>query len=156
MAERVADYPRPPALVGSDAVIEVTALGVVICSTRSSLRVLETFHPPTYYLPPEAMNQGLLVPAPGRPSFCEWKGVASYYDVVAGEQRINRAVWTYNHPSERFRELAGWFALYPGQMDGCWVNGERVIPQQGGFYGGWITSQVEGPFKGDPSHPELI
>ncbi|CRY92208.1 conserved hypothetical protein [Synechococcus sp. WH 8103] len=120
------------------------------------MRVLETFHPPTYYLPPEAMNQGLLVPAPGRPSFCEWKGVSSYYDVVAGEQRINRAVWTYNHPSERFRELAGWFALYPGQMDGCWVNGERVIPQQGGFYGGWITSQVEGPFKGDPNHPELI
>ncbi|QNI51222.1 hypothetical protein SynRS9915_01513 [Synechococcus sp. RS9915] len=120
------------------------------------MRVLETFHPPTYYLPPEAMNQKLLVPAPGRPSFCEWKGVASYYDVVAGEQRINWAVWTYNHPSERFRELAGWFALYPGQMDGCWVNGERVIPQQGGFYGGWITSQVEGPFKGDPNHPELI
>tara|TARA_Y200000002_G_scaffold142845_1_gene118011 strand:+ start:134 stop:565 length:432 start_codon:yes stop_codon:yes gene_type:complete len=136
--------------------IRVEVLGEVLVETQRSLRVLETFHPPTYYLPPEAMNQGLLVPAPGRPSFCEWKGVASYYDVVAGEQRINRAVWTYNHPSERFRELAGWFALYPGQMDGCWVNGERVIPQQGGFYGGWITSQVEGPFKGDPNHPELI
>ena len=154
--ERVRDYPRPPRLDACQDQIRVEVLGEVLVETQRSLRVLETFHPPTYYLPPEAMNQGLLVPAPGRPSFCEWKGVASYYDVVAGEQRINRAVWTYNHPSERFRELAGWFALYPGQMDGCWVNGERVIPQQGGFYGGWITSQVDGPFKGDPSHPELI
>ncbi len=154
--ERVSDYPRPPRLDACQDQIRVEVLGEVLVETQRSLRVLETFHPPTYYLPPEAMNQGLLVPAPGRPSFCEWKGVASYYDVVAGEQRINRAVWTYNHPSERFRELAGWFALYPGQMDGCWVNGERVIPQQGGFYGGWITSQVEGPFKGDPNHPELI
>lgn len=154
--ERVRDYPRPPRLETCQDLVRVEALGEILVETQRSLRVLETFHPPTYYLPPEAMNQGLLVPAPGRPSFCEWKGVASYYDVVAGEQRINRAVWTYNHPSERFRELAGWFALYPGQMDGCWVNGERVIPQQGGFYGGWITSQVEGPFKGDPNHPELI
>ena len=154
--ERVRDYPRPPRLDACQDQIRVEVLGEVLVETQRSLRVLETFHPPTYYLPPEAMNQGLLVPAPGRPSFCEWKGVASYYDVVAGEQRINWAVWTYNHPSERFRELAGWFALYPGQMDGCWVNGEQVIPQQGGFYGGWITSQVEGPFKGDPSHPELI
>ena len=154
--ERVCDYPRPPRLEACQDQVRVEVLGAVLVKTTRSLRVLETFHPPTYYLPPEAMNQGLLVPAPGRPSFCEWKGVASYYDVVAGERQLNRAVWTYNHPSERFRELAGWFALYPGQMDGCWVNGERVIPQQGGFYGGWITSQVEGPFKGDPNHPELI
>ena len=154
--ERVRDYPRPPRLEASQDLVRVEALGEILVETQRSLRVLETFHPPTYYLPPTDMNQGLLFPAPGRPTFCEWKGVASYYDVVAGEQRINRAVWTYNHPSERFRELAGWFALYPGQMDGCWVNGERVIPQQGGFYGGWITSQVEGPFKGDPNHPELI
>ena len=154
--ERVRDYPRPPRLDACQNLVRVEALGEILVETQRSLRVLETFHPPTYYLPPEAMNQGLLVPAPGRPSFCEWKGVASYYDVVAGERRLNRAVWTYNHPSERFRELAGWIALYPGQMDGCWVNGERVIPQQGGFYGGWITSQVEGPFKGDPNHPELI
>ena len=111
--ERVRDYPRPPRLETSQDQIRVEALGEILVETQRSLRVLETFHPPTYYLPPEAMNQGLLVPAPGRPSFCEWKGVASYYDVVAGEQRINRAVWTYNHPSERFRELAGWFALYP-------------------------------------------
>ena len=75
---------------------------------------------------------------------------------MVGDQRLSRPVWTYNSPSERFQGLAGWFALYPGLMDACWVNGERVVPQQGGFYGGWITSQVEGPFKGDPNHPELI
>ena len=155
MAERVADYPRPPALVGSDAVIEVTALGVVICSTRSSLRVLETFHPPTYYLPPEAVRQELLQPAAGR-SFCEWKGVASYFSVVVGERRLDRAVWSYPNPSEAYAALAGWYALYPAQMDGCWVDGERVQPQPGGFYGGWITAAVQGPFKGDPAHPELI
>ena len=154
--ERVRDYPRPPRLEACQDQVRVEVLGAVLVDTKRSLRVLETFHPPTYYLPPEAMNQGLLVPAPGRQSFCEWKGVASYYDLVAGERRLNRAVWTYSHPSEQFRELAGWFALYPGQMDGCWVNGERVIPQEGDFYGGWITSQVEGPFKGDLNHPELI
>ena len=99
---------------------------------------------------------GLIQPVGGRPSFCEWKGVASYFDVVVGDRRLNRAVWNYPNPSQRFLELAGWFALYPQMMDGCWVEGEPVVPQQGGFYGGWITSRVQGPFKGDPNHPELI
>ena len=97
MAERVADYPRPPALVSSNAVIEVTALGVVICSTSSSLRVLETFHPPTYYLPPDSVRRDLLVPGRGR-SFCEWKGIASYWDLVVGEQRLEGAIWSYEAP----------------------------------------------------------
>lgn len=154
--ERVSDYPRPPRLEPSNDVVRVEALGTLLVETSRSLRVLETFHPPTYYLPPEAMNQSLLIAAAGRPSFCEWKGVARYFDVVNGDRRLARAVWTYPSPTERFRELAGWFALYPARMDGCWVNGERVTPQQGGFYGGWITSQVTGPFKGDPNHPELI
>jgi uncharacterized protein (DUF427 family) len=116
---------------------------------------LETFHPPTVYLPPEAMQLDLLQPAAGR-SFCEWKGVASYYDVVVGERRLARAVWSYPEPTQPFAALAGWFALYPALMDGCWLDGERVQPQPGGFYGGWITGAVEGPFKGDPAHPELI
>ena len=154
--ERVSSYPRPPRLEPSDEHILVTALGETLVETDRSLRVLETFHPPTYYLPPEAMRADLIQQVAGRPSFCEWKGVASYFDVVVADQRLSRAVWTYPNPSERFRELAGWFALYPHMMDGCWVEGERVVPQQGGFYGGWITSRVEGPFKGDPNHPELI
>jgi uncharacterized protein (DUF427 family) len=155
MRERVADYPRPPALVVSEQLIEVRALGQLLAQTRHSLRVLETFHPPTYYLPPEAMRLEWLEPAAGR-SFCEWKGVASYFSVVVGDQRLERAVWSYADPTPAFAALAGWFALYPGRMDGCWVDGERVLPQPGGFYGGWITSGLEGPFKGDPAHPELI
>jgi uncharacterized protein (DUF427 family) len=155
ICERVADYPRPPALVVSEQLIEVRALGQLLAQTRRSLRVLETFHPPTYYLPPEAMRLEWLEPAAGR-SFCEWKGLASYFSVVVGDQRLERAVWSYANPTPAFAALAGWFALYPGRMDGCWVDGERVEPQPGGFYGGWITAAVQGPFKGDPAHPELI
>ena len=153
--ERVADYPRPPALVVSEQRIEVRALGELLAQTQRSLKVLETFHPPTYYLPPEAVRRELLEPAAGR-SFCEWKGVARYYSIVVGDQRLERAVWSYPEPTAAFAALAGWFALYPALMDGCWVEGERVQPQPGGFYGGWITSAVQGPFKGDPAHPELI
>jgi uncharacterized protein (DUF427 family) len=160
MSERVCDYPRPPALMASEELVRVEALGLVLAETRRSLRVLETFHPPTYYLPPEAVRAELLQPCAGA-SFCEWKGVARYFDVVRdpggpGERRLRRAVWTYPEPSEPFAALAGWFAVYPALMEGCWVDGERVIPQPGGFYGGWITRRVEGPFKGDPHHPELV
>ena len=153
--ERVAAYPRPPALVPCDDLVVVRALGELVCETRRPMRVLETFHPPTYYLPPEDVRLELLQPAAGR-SFCEWKGLARYFDLVVGDQRIERAVWQYPDPTPAFAPLAGWFALYPGQMEGCWVNGERVLPQPGGFYGGWITSRLIGPFKGDPLHPELI
>jgi uncharacterized protein (DUF427 family) len=155
LVERVADYPRPPALAPCDQRIEVIALGEVLVQTNVSLRVLETFHPPTVYVPPEAVRLDLLEPAAGR-SFCEWKGVARYFSVVVGERRLERALWSYPQPTEAFVALAGWFALYPALMDGCWLDGERVQPQPGGFYGGWITSAVQGPFKGDPAHPELI
>jgi len=153
--ERVCDYPRPPALVASDQHVLVRALGELLAETRRSLRVLETFHPPTYYLPPEAVRTELLRPAAGR-SFCEWKGVASYCDVLVGERCLARALWCYDDPTPAFSALAGWYAVYPALMDGCWLDGEAVRPQPGGFYGGWITSAVEGPFKGDPNHPELI
>jgi hypothetical protein len=87
--------------------------------------------------------------------------VARYFDVVVdaggpAERRLRRAVWTYPEPTQAFAALAGWFAVYPALMDGCWLDGEPVQPQPGGFYGGWITSQVQGPFKGDPLHPELV
>ena len=152
--ERVCDYPRPPALVPGPPVL-VRALGEVLAQSNSCWRVLETFHPPTVYLPPSALRLELLQPAAGH-SFCEWKGVARYYDVVHGGRRLPRAVWSYPEPTAPFAALAGWFALYPGLMDGCWLDGEPVQPQPGGFYGGWITSAVQGPFKGDPAHPELI
>ena len=153
--EQVRDYPRPPRLEFCNDSILVKALGQILAETNHSQRVLETFHPPTYYLPAEAINDKLLQPASGR-SFCEWKGFANYFDVIFADQIIPRAIWAYPHPTEAFSSLAGWFALYPRLMDGCWVNDELVIPQPGGFYGGWITSQVCGPFKGDPAHPELI
>jgi uncharacterized protein (DUF427 family) len=152
--ERVCDYPRPPALVASSEHVRVEALGQLLAETRHSLRVLETFHPPTYYLPPQALRHELLQPAAGR-SFCEWKGIARYFDLVVDGRRLARAVWSYPEPTPAFAALAGWFAVYPALMDGCWLDGERVVPQPGGFYGGWISSKVVGPFKGDPCHPEL-
>ena len=159
-AERVADYPRPPALVACQRHIRVEVFGRVLCDTHRSLRVLETFHPPCYYLPLESIDLSLLQPAPGR-SFCEWKGVARYFELVdqpgtALEQRRRRAVWQYPEPTEPFRDLAGWISLYPGLVDGCWLDGEAVQPQPGGFYGGWISTDLIGPFKGDPLHPELV
>lgn len=153
--ENAADYPRPPALEVSHSHVVVRALGELLCDTHRSLRVLETFHPPTYYLPPEAMRLEWLEAVPGG-SFCEWKGVAHYFDLVVGTRRLERALWHYPEPTAAFAALAGWLALYPARMDGCWVDGERVRPQEGGFYGGWITAAVRGPFKGDPLHPELI
>lgn len=162
VVERVCDYPRPPVLVESAVHVRVEALGQLLVDSHRSLRVLETFHPPTIYLPPDAMALELLRPAAGR-SFCEWKGVAHYCDVVvpdstgpAGERRLPRAVWHYPEPTPAFAALAGWYAVYPALMDGCWLAGERVTPQPGGFYGGWISSQLIGPFKGDPAHPELV
>ncbi|MFI0403137.1 MAG: DUF427 domain-containing protein [Cyanobium sp.] len=154
--ERAAAYPRPPALVACERHVRVEALGRLLADSHRSFRVLETFHPPTFYLPPEAFDPAMLRPAAGH-SFCEWKGVARYLDVVAPDGRVlQRVAWHYPKPTTAFAPLAGWIALYAGPMDGCWVDGERVVPQPGGFYGGWITSDVEGPFKGDPRHPELI
>lgn len=144
--ERVALYPRPPALVASPGHVVVEALGRRLADSQRSLLVLETFHPPTVYLPPEALQLELLEAVPGR-SFCEWKGVATYVDVVLGERRLRRAGWTYSDPTPAFRPLAGWFSFYPALMDACSIDGERVTPQPGGFYGGWITSRVCGPFK---------
>lgn len=153
--QRVADYPRPPVVVPRRAHVVVRALGELLCDTQRVLEVHETFHPPTVYLPPEDVRTNLLRPSGGR-SFCEWKGVAGYCDVVVGERRLERVVWTYPEPTAPYAALAGWFAVYPARVDGCWMDGERVKAQPGRFYGGWITSRVEGPFKGDPRHPELI
>ena len=133
----------------------IEALGIVLADSRRALRVLETFHPPTYYLPPEDVRTDLLQVGAGR-SFCEWKGVACYWTLQVGERRLNGAIWSYPTPTPAFAALAGWLAFYPAAMDGCWVNGEAVVPQPGGFYGGWITSRVQGPFKGDPQCPWLI
>ena len=120
---------------------------LVIADTRRARRVLETSHPPTFYLPLEDVASDRLVPARGG-SFCEWKGAAAYYDVVAGERVASRAAWYYPSPSARFASVAGHVAFYPGRVDACFVDDERVHPQEGDFYGGWVTDEIVGPLKG--------
>lgn len=147
--ESVWGYPRPPALRLCAVDIRVVLGGRTICETDRSWQVLETSHPPTYYLPRSSFVEGSLLDAPGA-SFCEWKGAACYLDVIGGGRIAHRAAWFYPSPTPNFAELAGHVALYAGEMDGCFVDGERVVGQPGGFYGGWVTSAVAGPFKGVP------
>jgi uncharacterized protein (DUF427 family) len=148
MPESVWDYPRPPRVEPSARRIRVVLGGATIVDTRRAHRVLETSHPPVYYVPLEDVAPGALEPAGGRETFCEWKGLASYYDVVASERRIARGAWTYPDPRPGFEEIRCAVAFYPGPMDACYVDDERVAAQEGDFYGGWITSDVVGPFKG--------
>ena len=143
------DYPRPPRLEPTSAVVEVVLGGVTVARTTSALRVLETSHPPTYYIPVDGFVEGSLTPASGH-SFCEWKGTASYLDVSAGDVAAERAAWHYPEPKADFARLKGHVAVYPAAMDRCTVDGEIAQPQPGGFYGGWVTSLVVGPFKGGP------
>jgi uncharacterized protein (DUF427 family) len=148
--ESVWDYPRPPRLESTSSVIEVVLDDVRIAVTNLALRVLETSHPPTYYLPMTSFKQGSLRPAAGK-SVCEWKGVAAYFDVVAGSVVAERAAWGYPQPTPAFLALVDHVAVYPSAMDTCTVDGEVVTSQPGDFYGGWVTSKVVGPFKGDPA-----
>ncbi|GAA5155720.1 DUF427 domain-containing protein [Nocardioides marinquilinus] len=143
------DYPRPPALDVSHEHVQVVLGGVVVADTTRSWRVLETSHPPTYYLPFEAFVDGALRPAAGS-SHCEWKGEAAYFDLLGGDRVAERAAWTYPDPTPRFADLMSAVAVMPAAVDRCLVDDEVVVPQEGGFYGGWITSRVVGPFKGAP------
>lgn len=147
--ESVWDYPRPPAVEPTGQRLRVVLGGMTVADTTAGLRVLETSHPPTYYLPEASFAAGALRPAPGA-TYCEWKGRAAYYDVVGGSRVAARAAWTYPHPRRGFEALLGHIAVMPAAVDACYVDDERVRPQEGGFYGGWITSAVVGPFKGWP------
>jgi uncharacterized protein (DUF427 family) len=147
--ESVWAYPRPPALRLSREPISIVLGGRTICRTDTSWQVLETSHPPTYYLPRSAFVAGSLRAAAGH-SFCEWKGVADYLDVLGGDQVAARAGWYYPSPTSGFAALVDHVAVYPGAMDRCLVDGEPVVAQPGGFYGGWVTAKVAGPFKGVP------
>lgn len=147
--ESVWDYPRPPRAELSARRIEVVFNNVTIAATRRAMRVLETSHPPTYYVPWEDVRAEHLVENPAK-SWCEWKGEARYYDVIVGGRRAPRAVWSYSAPAHGFEMITGHLAFYVALMDECRVDGERAQPQPGRFYGGWITSDVVGPFKGEP------
>ncbi|GAA4115415.1 DUF427 domain-containing protein [Knoellia locipacati] len=148
--ESVWDYPRPPRVEVSDEVVQIRFGGGVVARSTRSLRVLETSHPPTYYVPEADFAPGTLRPAQGS-TRCEFKGDAAYFDVVGADGSVARsAAWTYPSPMPGFEALVGHVAVMPGAMDECRVDDEVVTPQQGGFYGGWITSRVVGPFKGAP------
>ena len=143
------DYPRPPRLERDARRVRVVLGGVEIADTTGAYRVLETSHPPGFYLPPGDVLAGALTPAAGS-SFCEWKGQAAYLDVTGGGITAARAAWTYPEPARAFAAIAGYVSFYPGRMDACHVGDALVEPQEGDFYGGWITPEIIGPFKGGP------
>ena len=143
------DFPRPAIAEPCDAHIRIEHRGIIVAETRNAICTYETSHPPSYYIPPQDVAPGLLRRASGS-SFCEWKGAASYWDVVIGDEVLQRVGWSYASPSASFAILRNHIAFYAGPFDRCTVNGETAIPQPGAFYGGWITSGFAGPFKGGP------
>ena len=146
--ESVWDYPRPPVCVRDQRRVIVKAGNLVIADTTRAVRVLETASPPTFYLPPDNVDQSLLRCESGS-SYCEWKGAASYYSVVTPDSEFQNAGWSYATPSSAFADLAGYFSFYPALLS-CTVDGETVQPQGGSFYGGWVTAEIVGPWKGQP------
>jgi uncharacterized protein (DUF427 family) len=146
--ENVQSYPRPPALQPVPHRIMIRLGGVLVADTTRALRVLETHHAPTYYLPPEDIA-ATLRPVEGS-SYCEWKGIARYFELLSGDKIARRAAWAYDSPTTGFAALAGHVAFYAGLMDEVWVGDLRVIPQPGDFYGGWVTPNLDGQIKGAP------
>ena len=147
--ESVWDYPRPPRLEEDDRPVRVELEGVTLAETRRAIRILETASPPTFYLPPEDVRTDLLEPS-GRRTLCEWKGRARYWTARIGERVVPDVAWTYPEPWPPFEAIAGYVSFYPGRVDGAWVGDAAVRPQPGDFYGGWITPEILGPFKGEP------
>lgn len=148
--ESVWDYPRPPRVEPDAREVVVRVNDVELVRTCRALRLLETGSPPTFYLPFADAKRDLLVEAShlGR-SHCEWKGQANYWSVVAGDNRLEGVAWSYPFPQSPYEVLAKYFAVYPSRVE-CRLAGERVQPQDGGFYGGWVTSEIVGPWKGGP------
>jgi uncharacterized protein (DUF427 family) len=148
--ERVWDYPRPPAVVPCARRVRVELSGEVLADSLSALRVLETSHPPTVYVPRADIRSELLVMSSARSTWCEFKGAARYLDAVVGERRVAAVGWTYENPSPDYQSLRDHVAFYPGRVDGAWMDDERIEAQNSDFYGGWITADLIGPFKGPP------
>ena len=147
--ESVWAYPRPAVAEPSRRRLRIRHGGMLLADTQRGIRTLETSHPPTYYFPPDDIVPSLLRPAPRR-SFCEWKGEAMYFDVVLPGETLREVAWSYPDPSPAFRALRDFVAFYAWPFDSCLVDDERVTPQPGNFYGGWITPDIAGPFKGGP------
>jgi len=148
--ERVWDYPRPPAVLPCHQRVRVELGGETLADSTRGLRVLETSHPPTVYVPRGDVRFDLLEHSDARSSWCEFKGTARYLDAAVGDRRSRAVAWTYPSPSPGYEALRDHVAFYPGRVDAAWIDEERVQPQEGDFYGGWITGEVIGPFKGPP------
>lgn len=145
--ESVWDYPRPPALVADTRLVQVKLDGVLVAETRAALRLLETASPPTFYLPPDDVRSRYLSADSGT-SFCEWKGRATYHKVCVAAHCVAQAAWSYPQPYDNYGAIRDYLAFYPARV-ACYVDGERVRPQAGDLYGGWITGEIVGPFKGE-------
>jgi uncharacterized protein (DUF427 family) len=144
------DYPRPPAVRPTSRQVHIRFGDAIVADSSHALRVLETAGAPPWYLPRDDVRMDLLRASPGRGTVCEWKGPATYFDLVVGDRISPRAAWTYEHPLPGYEALTGRIAFYVGRVDEVTVDGEVVRPQPGGFYGGWVTDDVVGPFKGEP------
>jgi uncharacterized protein (DUF427 family) len=147
--ESVWDYPRPPALEPSERRVRVEFAGRTVADSKRALRVLETSQAPALYVPLDDVDMQLLEPS-GRRTLCEWKGAAAYFDLVVGDRRAGAAAWAYPEPVDRFAALRDHLAFYPQRVDACFLDEERVTTNAGDFYGGWITADIRGPFKGAP------
>jgi uncharacterized protein (DUF427 family) len=147
--ESVWDYPRPPRVEPSERRVRVVVSEVVVADSERALRVLETASPPTYYLPPEDVRTELLIPAEGQ-TVCEWKGTAGYFHIQVGDRIARKAAWKYPDPKPDFSVIRDFLAFYPGRVDAAFLDEEVVQPQPGRYYGGWVTADIVGPFKGEP------
>jgi uncharacterized protein (DUF427 family) len=147
--ESVWDYPRPAILQDTNKHLKVICNGIILAETSRGKRVLETSHPPTYYFPPEDIKLEYLIETPKK-GLCEWKGRYQYYDIRIGDQYIQYAAWRYFDPTPDFLSMQEYYGFIAKFMDACYVNDELVTPQSGDFYGGWITADIVGPFKGEP------
>ena len=145
--ESVWDYPRPPRLEDDARLVRVLCGSTIIAESRRTLRILETASPPTFYIPPQDVRTDLLSRARGA-SLCEWKGSATYWSLCIDGQELPNVAWSYEQPFADFTRILGYLGFYPSKLE-CHVDGHRVAPQSGGFYGGWVTPEVVGPFKGD-------
>jgi uncharacterized protein (DUF427 family) len=147
--ESVWDYPRPPKVEATPKRIRIIFNGVVIADSTNAKRVLETSHPPSYYIPQQDIKMEFFN-ATSRKTYCEYKGTASYWTISVNGKETASAAWSYQNPSKGYEAIKDFLAFYPGRMDACYIAEEKVKPQAGDFYGGWITSDVVGPFKGEP------
>ncbi|MEH2072302.1 MAG: DUF427 domain-containing protein [Nostoc sp.] len=147
--ESVWDYPRPARLEDTNKQLRIISNGIVLAETNKGKRVLETSHPPVYYFPPEDIKLEHLIET-SKKGLCEWKGAYQYYDVSVGDKYLKYAAWRYFHPTPDFVSITKYYGFTASLMDACYVNDELVTPQPGDFYGGWITADIVGPFKGTP------